>query len=178
MSTVARAPGLFLPLHSEHGVVVLRLCRDLLDYVPMLDQLAVLQTEKVRDSLAPLTGRATHVGVGDDEVSVGEDVLDFELQLRILAAKPVHEPDEGLSTVRNERIVLDVAVTDVPGDSLLWLAVDERRLQEVDDSLLVLLYVRHGVGPFRNEERGRRSASSRQASRNDLTGRARRLGQR
>jgi hypothetical protein len=109
---------------------------------------AVLQAEKIRDGLAPLTGRAAHVGVGDDEVAVGHDVLDFELQLGMLAAQPVHEADEGLSTVRDERIVLDVAVTDVTGDSPFWFAVDERSAQEVDDGLLVLLYVRHGVGPF------------------------------
>nr|WP_246485784.1 sulfotransferase domain-containing protein [Kribbella qitaiheensis] len=70
----------------------------------MLDDLAVLQTEVVRERLPRLAWLKHEVRVRDHQIALADHALDVEVQLRILAPQPVHEPGKCFRSVLRLRI--------------------------------------------------------------------------
>src|ERR1700733_1035437 len=90
-----------------------------------------------------VAGLKVEMGVGDDHVAFGDDVLDIQSQAGILAAQPAHEADEGLGAVGGVRVVLNVTGAEMVRDGLLRVSA-ESGLVVVDYHLLVALKVSHG----------------------------------
>src|SRR6516162_214175 len=63
--------------HLKHRVGIGGLFGDFLTYVPVLDHLAVFQTENVDDGVAAAAGRRHVVDVQDHIIAVGKDALDI-----------------------------------------------------------------------------------------------------
>src|SRR5687768_3347760 len=89
---------------SEHAVLVRRLRRDVLDDVPMLDDLAVLDAENVDDRAAGRAVPARRVHVQHDEITFGEDALDLAALIRKAHLEKIDERSQTLGAVGGRQI--------------------------------------------------------------------------
>src|SRR5215213_2753173 len=97
----------YRPLHrlpevlgpSEHGMVVRRALRDRLQYVPVLDDLAVLQAEEISRGGAQVFWGALEQTVGHYHVALGQGALDLQAHLGELLGETLNETDERLEAV-------------------------------------------------------------------------------
>ena len=64
----------------------------------MLHDLAVLETEEIRQCPTGCSGHEDEVRVRCNNVTFGDDALYVEAEFRVLVAKPLHESDEGRGT--------------------------------------------------------------------------------
>jgi hypothetical protein len=79
------------------------------------------------------------------QVAVGDDAVDGDVRLRVLAEEALEIAVEGLSPVGDVRIVLDVAVADVEAGGLGRLVLVEGQLVEGGDDAGVLRLGRGAV---------------------------------
>jgi hypothetical protein len=79
-----------------------------LHYIPVLDDLAVLQAEDVRYRRAAIFKWGLKQAVGHDQVALGDGALDVEAQLGELLNKALYELDESLEAIGSLGVVLYV----------------------------------------------------------------------
>src|SRR5690606_8264554 len=80
------------PSYSEHAVLIRRLRGNVLDYIPMLDDLAVLDAENIDDRAPRPVVAARRVHVQHHEIAFG----DYTFDLTALIGKALfQEIDEG-----------------------------------------------------------------------------------
>src|SRR5262249_24097277 len=152
----------------EHAVAVGGFLRDRLDYVPMLDHLAVLELENVDDGVAARARLAHGMDMDDNVIAVGEDALDLAAVVRELVLQEGDEALEAFAAVGRQRIVLGIAGAEILRGFLEVLLV-ERGVVEGGDDFLVLLHL-PGVGAkrrTRHQQRHRGEAASQQGSDHD-----------
>ena len=98
------------PAPSEHRVVVRRLIGDGLYYVPVLNDLAVLDSEDVHHGTSPILWGVLEIAVRYHQVVLGDHPLNVDVNLGVLAPDPFHEPDERFGSIGGLRVVLNVPV--------------------------------------------------------------------
>ena len=77
---------------SKHAVPVRRLCRNVLDDIPMLDDFAVLDAEDVHDRAAGCVVAARRMHVQRHEIAFGDHALDLAALIRIARLQELDEP--------------------------------------------------------------------------------------
>src|SRR5215813_2638544 len=90
--------------HLKHCVGIGGLFGDFLTHVPVLDHLAVFQTENVDDGAAAATGRRHVVDVQDYVVAVGKDALDLAVIVGKFLAQIGKERLQSLRSIGGARI--------------------------------------------------------------------------
>src|SRR5215204_585007 len=95
---------------SKHRVVVRRLVRNGLYDVPVLDNLAVLDSEDVHHGSTAILRGVFEIAVRYHQVVLGDHPFNVDVSLGELPAHPLDEPDERFGSVGGLRIVLNVPV--------------------------------------------------------------------
>ena len=104
----------------------------------MLDDFAVVvKTEYVDSGIVPIA-RPRLVAVENDIVAFGDDALERDVLARVFARHSFEVIDEGLFSVADVRVVLDVDVAGVALDGFAGAAVIEHERIEALRVLLVL----------------------------------------
>jgi hypothetical protein len=104
----------------EYSVAVGGLLGNLLDDVPVFDDLAVLEPEDVDDGAATRVFLAHAVDVEDHVVAVGEGALDLAARVREFLAQEADEGLEAFDAVRRRRVVLDVTRPEKFCRRIIW----------------------------------------------------------
>jgi hypothetical protein len=104
--------------------------------VPVLDNAPVLDAKDVHDGLSGVVRGHLHVVVEDHEVVLSDHPREVEGRFRYLDEETTDEGGEYLLPVRGCRVVLLVGCAQVAVAGLLRLAVDESRVEEVQDNAL------------------------------------------
>ena len=110
--------------------------RDRLDDVPVLDDQPVLDAKDVHDRLAEVAGEHLEVVVEDHVVVLGDGSLEVERGFRGLVEEAADQRREDVGSVWCRGVVLGVGRAEVPFAGLLGVALDEGRVEEVEDDLL------------------------------------------
>src|SRR5438874_5940559 len=141
---------------SEHAVGIGRLLRDRLGHVPVLGDLAVLDTQDVDDRKPAISGRELRMRVHDHEITLRDDPLDGIVGVRMIPEEGLEEGDRRIATRRGERIVLNVAGLHPGLECRAHLLLDVKLVHEFGDHLLGLqaALVRMGKPGGQGQRRG------------------------
>src|SRR5216684_5000133 len=124
---------------SEHRIGIRRFFRHTLQYVPVLNHLAVVvEAEDVDTGPVGIAGPCL-VAVQHHVAPLGDDALELDMLARILGGHTYKVVDEGLLAVADVGVVLNVRVARVERDGLGGAALVEHQVVEGDDALLVPL---------------------------------------
>jgi hypothetical protein len=126
-------------LFLEQPIVVLRLRRDDLKHIPMLDNLAILIESKNVDSCVVFVSRPLLVTMENNVIIFCYRSFEVGLLARIFRAHPFKILDKRFLAVRDMRVVLDVLISRVPLDGLTRLTLIEHQIIERLRVALVLL---------------------------------------
>src|SRR6185312_1698168 len=129
---------------SEHRVLIRSLFRDLLQHVPMLDDLAILQPENVDHRRAARPLCRNHVAVNSHKIALSDESLELDAQIWVLASDPFHKADERLRAVTSHGVVLAIRRPDVLLHGFLGLSLVEGEVVKGFDVGLVLVRAGHG----------------------------------
>jgi hypothetical protein len=90
--------------NSKHSVAVQRDLGDGLDNIPVFDDLAVINSEDVDDGVTVFAEEASVVAVKKNEVSFGENALNFAVCVWVISGNPFDIVAEAVEAVGGKRL--------------------------------------------------------------------------
>ena len=136
--------SLILTSLLEHCIVIGRGLGNFLQHIPMLDDLAVFETENIYDRHAAIARLANQMAMRHNQVTFRDDSFEINAERWIGLREPVYKTDKRFGTVSSSRIVLAVMRSEIFGDCFFRLALIKRKVGVLtNDSLVFFQSVVH-----------------------------------